>query len=207
MNSSHTGVTARASIFIFIFMLSGLSGLIYESIWSHYLKLFLGHAAYAQSLVLAIFMGGMAGGSWLAGRFSVRWKNVLLGYALAEGLIGVSALLFHDLFDQFMTPYYKEIVPVLHDRGIIPVIDSDGDIDLLMSNAQSRARLYRNDTPHPGDSAPQGVSLLELSACHPDPESVNGKLSRLGIDLHVETGMEPRLVAVLESPAGRIELS
>ena len=37
-----------------IFALSGFTGLIYESIWSHYLKLFLGHAAYAQTLVLAI---------------------------------------------------------------------------------------------------------------------------------------------------------
>jgi hypothetical protein len=32
----------------------------YESIWSHYLKLFLGHAAFAQTLVLMIFKGGMA---------------------------------------------------------------------------------------------------------------------------------------------------
>ena len=38
-----------------VFAVSGFSGLIYESIWSHYLKLFLGHAAYAQSLVIAIF--------------------------------------------------------------------------------------------------------------------------------------------------------
>ena len=43
-----------------LFTISGFAGLIYESIWSHYLKLFLGHAAYAQTLVLAIFMGGMA---------------------------------------------------------------------------------------------------------------------------------------------------
>ena len=46
-----------------LFTISGFAGLIYESIWSHYLKLFLGHAAYAQSLVLAIFMGGMALGA------------------------------------------------------------------------------------------------------------------------------------------------
>ena len=39
-----------------IFFASGFAGLIYESIWTHYLKLFLGHAAYAQTLVLAIFM-------------------------------------------------------------------------------------------------------------------------------------------------------
>ncbi|HUI67294.1 MAG TPA: hypothetical protein VL087_03705 [Nitrospirota bacterium] len=44
---------------------SGFAGLIYESIWANYLKLFLGHAAYAQALVLAVFMGGMAIGSLL----------------------------------------------------------------------------------------------------------------------------------------------
>ena len=53
----------RRSLFA-VFVVSGFTGLIYESIWSHYLKLFLGHAAYAQTLVLAIFMGGMALGSW-----------------------------------------------------------------------------------------------------------------------------------------------
>ena len=51
-----------------LFAVSGFSGLIYESIGSHYLKLFLGHAAYAQSRVLMIFMGGMAGGAWLTGQ-------------------------------------------------------------------------------------------------------------------------------------------
>src|SRR5512144_589882 len=47
-------------VFFAVFTISGFSGLIYESIWTHYLKLFLGHAAYAQSLVLIIFMGGLA---------------------------------------------------------------------------------------------------------------------------------------------------
>src|SRR3979490_2343902 len=36
-----------------LFALSGFTGLIYESVWSHYLKLFLGAAAFAQSFVLA----------------------------------------------------------------------------------------------------------------------------------------------------------
>src|SRR5512145_3110820 len=36
-----------------LFTLSGFTGLIYESIWSHYLKLFLGAAAFAQSFGLA----------------------------------------------------------------------------------------------------------------------------------------------------------
>ena len=65
------------ALFFVLFAISGFSGLIYESIWTHYLKLFLGHAAYAQTLVLAIFMGGMAGGAWLAARWSNRWRNPL----------------------------------------------------------------------------------------------------------------------------------
>ena len=61
--------------FFVLFAVSGFSGLIYESIWTHYIKLFLGHAAYAQTLVLAIFMGGMAIGAWLASRLSDRSRQ------------------------------------------------------------------------------------------------------------------------------------
>jgi predicted membrane-bound spermidine synthase len=97
---------------LFIFTISGFSGLIYESIWTHYLKLFLGHAAYAQTLVLAIFMGGMAFGSWVCSRYSVRWNNLLIGYAIAEGLIGLFALLFHNVFDQAVRISYAGILPL-----------------------------------------------------------------------------------------------
>ena len=71
-------ITQKKYALYAIFVLSGIGGLIYESIWSHYLKLFLGHAAYAQSLVLIIFMGGMGFGAWLAAQYSHRWKNLLL---------------------------------------------------------------------------------------------------------------------------------
>src|SRR5262244_4534980 len=88
----------RRRFLLGIFVVSGFTGLIYESIWSHYLKLFLGHAAYAQTLVLAIFMGGMAIGSWLVSRFTLRIANLLLGYALAELGIGILAIAFHSVF-------------------------------------------------------------------------------------------------------------
>ena len=59
----------RLKIILFlIFAVSGFSGLIYESIWTHYIKLILGHAAYAQTLVLSIFMGGLAIGAALMAR-------------------------------------------------------------------------------------------------------------------------------------------
>jgi spermidine synthase len=86
-------------LFYVLFGLSGFSGVMYEAIWSHYLKLFLGHAAYAQALVLATFMGGMALGAWLASRYSVRLANLIRSYAVVEGLVGLVALLFHPTFE------------------------------------------------------------------------------------------------------------
>ena len=102
--------TPRALYFL-IFTVSGFSGLIYESIWSHYLKLFLGHAAYAQSLVLIIFMGGLAIGSWLASRFSAKSRSPLLIYAGVELVIGIAALLFHNVFTSIIEVFYNSILP------------------------------------------------------------------------------------------------
>src|SRR5512146_2758958 len=107
------------NVFFLLFALSGFSGLIYESIWTHYLKLFLGHAAYAQTLVLAIFMGGMAIGSWLCARFSGRWSNLLKGYAVAEGIIGAGALVFHDLFARTIELSYTAVIPNLASPAIV----------------------------------------------------------------------------------------
>jgi spermidine synthase len=101
------------SVFFLLFTVSGFAGLIYESIWSHYLKLFLGHAAYAQTLVLALFMGGMAIGSWLCSRWSGGWRNLLRGYALAEALIGLAALAFHPVFVAATDAAYASILPAL----------------------------------------------------------------------------------------------
>ena len=98
-------------LYFVMFAVSGFSGLIYESIWSHYLKLFLGHAALAQSLVLVIFMGGMAAGAWLVSRYSSGWKLPLLAYAIVEAIIGLLALLFHDVFQSVIDAFYFSILP------------------------------------------------------------------------------------------------
>ncbi len=99
--------------FYLLFTVSGFAGLIYESIWTHYLKLFLGHAAYAQSLVLIVFMGGLAGGSALMSRRSTRVANPLLAYALVEGIVGLLALVFHEVFVASTDFAYTHILPGL----------------------------------------------------------------------------------------------
>ena len=95
------------------FALSGCAGLIYQSIWSQYLGLYLGHAAYAQSLVLAIFMGGMAIGAWWASRRSLSWRNLLRAYALIELVIGVAAALFHPVYTATTGFAYDHAFPAL----------------------------------------------------------------------------------------------
>jgi predicted membrane-bound spermidine synthase len=99
-----------------IFALSGFSGLIYQSIWSHYLGLTLGHAAYAQTLVLAIFMGGLAIGAWLASRVIRRLDNAILGYAGVELAIGLFALVFHPLFLAYSGFSQYTVLPELVPR-------------------------------------------------------------------------------------------
>ena len=100
-------------LFFIIFTASGFAGLIYESIWTHYLKLFLGHAAYAQALVLAVFMGGMAIGSLLCSKYSEHLGNLLLAYAVTEVIIGICSVFFHPLYVNFIDFTYTTIMPGL----------------------------------------------------------------------------------------------
>jgi predicted membrane-bound spermidine synthase len=103
--------------FYVLFTVSGFAGLIYESIWTHYLKLFLGHAAYAQSLVLVVFMGGMAAGAAWCARLSRRLANPLLVYAVVEAIIGAFALAFHPAFVATTDWAYASALPALEHEA------------------------------------------------------------------------------------------
>jgi spermidine synthase len=103
--------------FYALFIASGFAGLIYESVWTHYLKLYLGHAAYAQSLVLIVFMGGMALGAALCARYSTRVRNPLAFYAAIEAAIGAGALAFHPVFVATTDWSYAALLPALGAFG------------------------------------------------------------------------------------------
>jgi hypothetical protein len=62
------------------------------------------------------------------------------------------------------------------------------------------------DGPHPTESAPRGIRLIELHAEHPDPAAITELLGRLGLELRVVAGPTPALVAALETPRGRVHL-
>ena len=96
------------SLVILIFFISGASGLIYEIVWTRMLTLVFGNTSYSVSTVLASFMGGLALGSWLIGRFVDRIKNLLRLYGILELLIGMFALLIPYLLS-LLNPFYREI--------------------------------------------------------------------------------------------------
>jgi spermidine synthase len=100
-----------------LFFISGASGLVYESVWSHYLKLFLGHAAYAQTLVLVVFIGGLALGSWLCSRVASRIRNPLRLYAMIEGATGLMALVFHSVFIAAVDWGYGSLLPAACEQA------------------------------------------------------------------------------------------
>lgn len=114
-------MSARAIPLLFaLFAVSGFTGLIYESVWSHYLKLFLGAAAFAQSFVLAAFMGGMAIGAWLISRRASRLANPLALYGWIEGLIGLLALIFHEAYVALTDFSSDHILPLLGAADLVP---------------------------------------------------------------------------------------
>jgi len=73
-------------------LFSGLSGLVYQLIWTRYLGFVFGTTTEAIGSVLAIFFGGLALGNLLAARLLRRVERPLRVYALLELGIGAFAL-------------------------------------------------------------------------------------------------------------------
>jgi predicted membrane-bound spermidine synthase len=102
----------------FLFALSGFAGLIYEGSWARYLKLFLGHSSYGQVLTLCIYMGGLAIGSFVAGKMVVHTKRPLLGYGIVELAIGIGGVAYHPLYNWLTGIFYdSEYTASLTSRG------------------------------------------------------------------------------------------
>lgn len=59
---------------------------------------------------------------------------------------------------------------------------------------------------HPGAAAVAQVTLQEFHAEHPDPEDFAKRVRSLDLDLTVEPGPRPQLVATLQTPRGLVRL-
>lgn len=85
---------------IYLFALSGLAALAYEIIWTRILVLALVVDAYAFSLMLSIFLGGIAIGSYLGSALLKRYKGGYLLFGIVQALIGTSAIISFMLMDR-----------------------------------------------------------------------------------------------------------
>jgi len=82
-----------------LFLLSGMSGLIYQVVWLRMLIRVFGVTVFAVSTVLVVFMSGLAIGSLGAGRWLRTRPPKLSHYAIAEVLIGVAAYVSTELMN------------------------------------------------------------------------------------------------------------
>jgi hypothetical protein len=62
-------------------------------------------------------------------------------------------------------------------------------------------------SPHPSATAAKGVTLLGLRGEHPDADRVQQMMRQLGLDLTVTKGPKPALIATLDGPKGRVQLT
>ncbi len=91
---------AKYLLFSTVFFFSGMTGMTYESVWSQYLKILTGHAAFAQSFILVLFLAGLAIGAWYGLKIFRKFKNPFISYAVVEFVIGILAISFHPIFDE-----------------------------------------------------------------------------------------------------------
>lgn len=76
----------------FVFFISGAAGLIFEIVWLYRCGLVFGNSAWATSIVLSSFMGGLAFGNALVARFGRRVRHFLRTYAALEIFVAVSGI-------------------------------------------------------------------------------------------------------------------
>ncbi len=75
-----------------LFILSGISGLIYEVVWLRYLSLVIGHTTFSVSLIVSAFLAGLVLGSLLFRGLADRVRRPMRLYALLEAAAGITGL-------------------------------------------------------------------------------------------------------------------
>ncbi|RTL35588.1 MAG: hypothetical protein EKK48_28250 [Candidatus Melainabacteria bacterium] len=98
MTASVIDANDRMVAVYFCFFLSSFAALIYELSWQRMLLRILGSTLPSVTIILCVFMTGLAFGCWLAGRFADRSSNPLLAYGLMELIVGIFGVFSPWLF-------------------------------------------------------------------------------------------------------------
>lgn len=122
MSDGRSVVSTRMSALLLVaFFLSGAVALVYQVLWTRQLGLVFGVTIQAASTVLACFMGGLALGSYLAGRWSDRLQRPLRAFAIVEALIALSALLTPTLLGVADSVFVR-MVPSLDGSPLLTTV-------------------------------------------------------------------------------------
>jgi spermidine synthase len=95
-NVKSTPQSTFSLVVLFCFFFSGLAGLIYQILWLRIIDKVIGSAPFAVATVLSVFMGGLAFGSWIAGKYVDRIgsrPDLLSLYGKVEISIGLYGIL------------------------------------------------------------------------------------------------------------------
>jgi spermidine synthase len=93
-------ISLREGFILFGFGVSGFCALVYQLTWNRILSLLLGSSVYAFSLILAIFILGLALGTVFFARWMTRFKDLLKVFGFLQIGIGLSALLALPFFGE-----------------------------------------------------------------------------------------------------------
>src|SRR3990172_7230687 len=110
-------------LLLLCFFLSGASGLCLEVVWVRQLTHVFGSTTLAISTVLATFMGGLALGSWLGGRYADRTRRgALASYALCELGIAACALVIPLALGGFALSGLVLVAPTTLMGATLPIL-------------------------------------------------------------------------------------
>ena len=66
---------------------------------------------------------------------------------------------------------------------------------------------WGSDSPHPSSDAPQGCTLVKFAAETPDRNRLAATLKLLALNLPLEKGQQPRLLATITGPKGELRVT
>lgn len=98
LKSPLSPLNTKEKLILLSFALSGMVALVYQIAWNRILSLLLGSSVYAFSLILTVFILGLALGTACFSRLLSRFDDLMKVYGITQITIGVSSLLIIPLF-------------------------------------------------------------------------------------------------------------
>jgi spermidine synthase len=122
----------RGWLILSLFFFSGMTALVYEVVWAKFLSQMFGSTIYAQTVVLAVFMGGLALGNRIFGGWSDRLRQPVRTYGFLEIAIGIYAFAYPTL-DRLTDHVFVVLgTPVVEHAGLLLALKGGLSVALLL---------------------------------------------------------------------------